>query len=222
MYFIFYFFYLIAAQFPLFLLLIVRNSSSTYTLFIYLFILSISLLVILLFFTKNRLLLKKRPSSNIHIESDNLANNTMSEFFSFFLLPFFTFNLTSSNSIKQQLVEITFIFLMLTLFLYRSGNLLINPIIFFFFNLYKGYSAGNNYIILLPKNRSSSSVDKENRQNFIQITNKITYFHYDDMEYQKTLAFIKKTIFFLLFVLLFSVMLLIDRSVYEMIFNTKN
>lgn len=201
MYFIFYFLYLIAAQFPLFLLLIIRNGDSNYLLFIYLFMLSILILLCLLSFMKLRLEVAKNPPSNIRINSGNLANNTMSDFFSFFLLPFFTFNLVTSNSNTQKLIEIFFIFVLLTLYLYRSGNLLINPLLFFFFNLYRGESAGNNYILLLPRNRTNSSVDCQNENNFIQITNNILYFHYDAHDYRKTILFIKRTIIILILVL---------------------
>lgn len=114
----------------------------------------------------------------------------------------FTFNLISTNSVSQQLFEMVFLFILLTVFLHRSENLLINPIIFVQFNLYKGHATGTNYTILLPKFRTGDSIETQNKEHFIQITNRIVLFHYNDSDYSSTNRFINRTIFMLVSILI--------------------
>jgi len=134
---------------------------------------SMVILFAILVGVKYRIRLNNKPKSNITISTPNLANKTMTEFLSFFLLPFFTFNIHPSNSVTQQVIELSFILALLTIFLYRSENLLINPFIFLFFNMYKGTSPGNDYSIIMPKHRIVQVNDTLSKDNFIRVTNKI-------------------------------------------------
>lgn len=193
-YFLFYFLYLIGAQFLLFLLMIVRNiDNNNVNIFMYMFLASLIILIIMLAFVRIRMATNSKPKSNILINSENLASTTMSEFLSFFLLPFFTFNLITTNSISQQLYEMLFIFILLTIFLHRSENLLINPLIFVFFNLYKGASPGSNYNVIMPKHRTSASVEALNKENFVRITNKILVFYSNPSDYKSINNFLNLT-----------------------------
>jgi hypothetical protein len=193
-YFLFYFLYLIGAQFPLFLLLTIRNMESNQNMFLYMFLSSLFVLLILLGFVRARMVVKNKLKSNVVISSENLANTTMSDFLSFFLLPFFTFNLISNNQTSQQLFEMLFILLLLTIFLHRSENLLINPLIFIFFNLYKGTSPGSNYSIIMPKHRTSVSVESENKDNFVRITNKIVVYYSNANDYGSIIKFLNRSL----------------------------
>lgn len=209
-YFLFYFFYMIGAQFPLFLLLTIRNMENNENMFLYMFLVSLIVLLILLGFVRARLVKKIKLKSNVVISSDNLANTTMSDFLSFFLLPFFTFNLISDNQTSQQLFEMLFILLLLTIFLHRSENLLINPLIFVFFNLYKGTSPGSNYSIIMPKHRTSVSVDTENKDNFVRITNRIVLYYSNANDYGSVIKFLNRSLIIISVIFLCSVLIALN------------
>jgi hypothetical protein len=178
--------------------------------FLYMFLVSLIVLLILLGFVRARLVKKIKLKSNVVISSDNLANTTMSDFLSFFLLPFFTFNLISDNQTSQQLFEMLFILLLLTIFLHRSENLLINPLIFVFFNLYKGTSPGSNYSIIMPKHRTSVSVDTENKDNFVRITNRIVLYYSNANDYGSVIKFLNRSLIIISVIFLCSVLIALN------------
>lgn len=171
---------------------------------------SMVILIILLAFVRIRIVAYSKPKSNIVINSANLANATMSEFLSFFLLPFFTFNLITTNSTSQQLFEMLFIFILLTIFLHRSENLLINPLIFIFFNLYKGTSPGNDYSVIMPKHRTASSVDTLNKENFIRITNKIVVYHSSANDIRLITKFLNRSLMILIVITICCGIIILD------------
>lgn len=189
--FIFYFFYLISAQFPLFLLLIIRNFNGNYILYVWMLMFSSLTLYLLNLFFYKRLISASKLESSLKITSSNLAYSTMTEFLSFFLLPFFTFNLSQNTSVELQIIELVFLFLLLSIFLQRSKNLLINPFLFLFFNLYKSESLGANLTVLTYKKRSASSIDIVNKDHFIKLTNSIVLFFYNQEELKKIKKYTK-------------------------------
>lgn len=173
----------------------------------YMFLASLVILILLIGFVKIRMVTNNKLKSNVVISSENLANNTMNEFLSFFLLPFFTFNLVATNSALQQLYEMLFIFILLTIFLHRSENLLINPLIFVFFNLYKGTSQGSNYCVIMPKHRTSASVDISNKENFVLITNKIILFNSTPNDQKSVTKFLNLTLLILILITICSILI---------------
>jgi hypothetical protein len=108
------------------------------------------------------------------------------------------------------LYEMLFLFILLTIFLHRSENLLINPLIFVFYNLYKGSSPGSNYNVIMPKHRTSTSVETQNKENFVRITNKIVVFHSNTNDLRLINKFLNWSLIILTVVTIGCVLIILD------------
>lgn len=155
--FLFYLLYLIAAELPLFLILWIRNINGSYEILIVNATIISVLLNLLLFimilikvFSKSR----NKQISNIVFDSENKIKQALSDYFAYFLLPFFTFNLIATSKISTMLMEMTVLFLLLTIFIMRTKNLSINIFIFMIFNIYEISMPGRKIVLLTPHTKA--------------------------------------------------------------------
>ncbi|MEK4630313.1 hypothetical protein MKZ17_19230 [Solibacillus sp. FSL R7-0682] len=177
-----YFLYLIAAELPLFIIFLIRADPTT-DLYIYLKILlliSIALNILILLII---LLHKPKPKFNetITVTNNKIGRNSISDFFSFFLLPFFTFSINSSADPNKFLLEMLILFILLTIYLFRTNNLTANILIFLLFNIYDVKSKGNHFTLFTFVPTSFDSFDSTKK--IIKISRK--YYIYIGDEYNK-------------------------------------
>lgn len=162
--FLFYALYLLAAELPLFLVLILRSWSNPEIKQILIYLLFTSLIFNLIIFVY---LLSVKPLTRFKetiTDIDEKTNNqNISEFFSFFLLPFFTFSLSTSSDTILLFSELAILFVLLTIYLYKTRNLTSNIFIFLLFNIYSIKTKGNSCKILMfsPQTFDSFSEDTE-------------------------------------------------------------
>ncbi len=210
MYFLFFFLYLVAAEFPLFMLLLIRNWQGERGIFLLLLAFSLILLFAFMFLFRMRLNKPTHPSKKIKLISENLTNQTIIEFLSFFLLPFFTFNIASNGPMVLKIIELLFLLILLTVFLYRSENLLINPLIFFSCNLYKAESVGRHYTVLSSRRRSAGSMEEGEKERFIVINNSLLFFVFDEAELKKVKRNTTRILITITFVILLIVLVMFE------------
>lgn len=151
----FYFFYLIAAEFPLFFILCIRNyTNKNIIFFLIMLLVSVILNFLIFYYIKNSIEDTKKKgaikTSIIHNFSENKINQSLSDFFAFFLLPFFTFNFSNEVNLIQLGIEMFTLLLLLTIFLLRTKNYTSNIFIYMLFNLYECTIPGKQILILTP------------------------------------------------------------------------
>lgn len=212
--FIFYFIYLIGAELPLFIILMIRNmyNGQTDNINFILFLILTSLIINLGFFYSLYINVKKNISNEKNrkilkdVTSNKLAEN-LNNFFALFLLPFFTFNFSDGEPLFYLLIEMIFIFLLLTVFLFRTKNITTNLLVYISFDIYEAKIPGQN-VYLITDSR------KEDLQNERRIITRILHNFYVHVEsYNYFVTKIKSILTFL------SVLLLLIIG-YMIILNT--
>lgn len=171
--FLFYSFYLLAAELPLLFVLLLRsvNNTEVYNILkvILLFSILTNLLIFILLILWPTSIFKEPINDNFKV----LSNNSISEFFSFFLLPFFTFSLNSSSEARIVFAELAILFFLLNIFLFRTKSLTSNVLIYLFFNIYSSNTKGKEFTLLtftpltFDDLTSNSNVIKINRNFYI-------------------------------------------------------
>lgn len=166
-----YFLYLVSAELALFIILTIRNleADNMNKLLFWVFIISIIINVFIFSFIYFRIKNYKKSNSytkkfDINKVEDTTKQN-LSDFFSFFLLPFFTFNLSNYDENLYSGLEMFFLFALLTVFLMRTNNLTANVLIYALFSKYEANVPGKKLIILTNQTKdnfenSSSSLIK--------------------------------------------------------------
>lgn len=190
--FFFYSLYLLAAELPLIFIILLRAKSNNSNLELFLkntllISLAINLIIILvLIFWKHH----NKFKEDINYESEELGRTSMGDFFTFFLLPFFTFSLSSTTNLSYLIIELIVLFLLLNIFLYRTENLTSNILIYLLFNIYRTSTIGNKDLILLTF-RPLDIQDFEKGGILIEINNKfIIYLGDYEKHFRKTLLII--------------------------------
>ncbi|MFC7062838.1 hypothetical protein [Halobacillus seohaensis] len=211
--FIFYFTYLIGAELPLFIILLIRNlyGGQPENINFILALILLSLIINLSFFyslyfnvkrnstkEKNRKILRE-------VTSNKLAEN-LNNFFALFLLPFFTFNFSSNEPLLYLLVEMIFIFILLTIFLFRTKNITTNLLVYISFDIYEAKTPGQD-VILITDSR------KEELQNERKIICRILHNFYAQIDsYSAFVTKIKSIITFLMVLLIVAIGFLIKLN----------
>ncbi|MGE7860394.1 hypothetical protein ACQKOA_04925 [Bacillus mobilis] len=169
--FVFYFMYLIGAELPFFIILWNRNLKEKQHLIIISILFLLSIIINIVIYTsiiKNIKSYLKGKNNNVLSVNDfetvspNKLKESLMDFFAIFLLPFFTFNFSSESNIYVLVTEIIVIFLLLTIFLFRTNNLTANIIIYLIFNVYECQIPGKNIIVITSDTKmdlESESVD---------------------------------------------------------------
>ncbi|MFJ5766766.1 hypothetical protein ACIP9C_15540 [Lysinibacillus sp. NPDC093210] len=190
--FFFYSFYLLAAELPLIFILLLRAKANDSSLEFFLkitLLISVAiniLLILLLIFWKHH----KKFTEDININCEELGKNTMGDFFAFFLLPFFTFSLSTTENLSYLIVELAVLFILLNIFLYRTENLTSNILVYLFFNIYNTSTLGKSNLVLLTF-RPLDIQDFDKSSNIIEINNKfIIYVGELETYFRKILLFI--------------------------------
>ncbi|WP_102335643.1 hypothetical protein [Salimicrobium jeotgali] len=193
--FIFYFIYLLGAELPFFIILWLRNESNSKSILINLFLIT-SLLINIFIFSLLYKNVKKRingkHSSQLkgesfsHISSNKVKEN-LTDFFAIFLLPFFTFNLSGDVSLHYKILELFFIFFLLTIFLFRTNNIFSNIIIYLIFNVYEVKVPGENLTIISTSSRTE--LQSENIS-LVRIFPHFYLFEVNDLKLKKTLLWV--------------------------------
>lgn len=143
--FLFYVIYLLAAELPVFLILFLRswNEESIHTNIKYLTIGSISINILLCLLTFSYIW-KRTSTMKSTITNITPNNSNISDFFSFFLLPFFTFSFSSNLDSIRFFIELAILFILLSLLLLKTKNLSSNIIYYVLFNNFNVETKSNN------------------------------------------------------------------------------
>ncbi|MFW2109611.1 hypothetical protein M8C22_13395 [Bacillus spizizenii] len=162
--FLFYLFYLLAAEFPLFLILSIRNfKTQNITIFLFMLILSsilnLLIFIILICKMKERLPGGSLNTSRITKFSENKIKQSLSDFFGFFLLPFFTFNFSGDVELVQLIIEMFILLTLLTIFLIRTKNYTSNIFVYMIFNLYECEVPGKQIVLITTSYKADIQSD---------------------------------------------------------------
>lgn len=205
--FLFYAIYLLAAELPLFLVLILRSWDIPEIKQILICLLLVSIFLNLIIFVY---LLTVKPLTRFKetiTDIDEKTNNqNISEFFSFFLLPFFTFSLSTSSEPKLLFSELAILFVLLTIYLYKTKNLTSNIFIFLLFNIYSIKTKGNSCKVLMFSPQTFDSFS--DNQELIKV-NRNYYIFYGDQKkrFKITLLVLSILLFLILSFLVFKLYL---------------
>lgn len=217
MQFLFYAFYLLAAEVPIFLILYLRsleNNSINNIMFI-LILISISLNILLCLYL---LWKKEMPPLGERVLNYNENNSSISDFFSFFLLPFFTFSLSSDAQPIIFILEIGILFLLLSTLLFKTNNLSANII---FYALFKNYTIsttgkGKINILILSPLTIEDFLDSNETDNIIKVNRK--YYLYYGENRKRFIFCVWAAIVFLILTALFIIYLPFLLNKLEMLF----
>lgn len=207
--FIFYAFYLLAAEVPIFLILYLRsleNESINNIIFI-LILFSISLNLFFCLYLLIKIFKKERPTLSEDVLNYNENNSSISDFFSFFLLPFFTFSFSSNARPEIFIMEIGILFLLLSTLLFKTNNLSANIIFYVLFKNYTISTTGKkkiNILILSPLT-IEDFLDKKPSDNIIKISRK--YYIYYRKSKKRLLVYVFLSMLFLITLALFIIYL---------------
>ena len=188
--FIFFLFYLIASEVPLFFILLIRNNSSDSTSNLISILMIVSIIINLIIF--GYLLFKvsrfARYSKGFTINqvSENKVKQNLSDFFSFFLLPFFTFNFTSNSNVFYLLLELFVLFILLTIFLMKTNNLTLNVIVFLIFNAFACQTTGKKIMVITEE--SSDDIECQKNIKLIKVIDNIYIFTSNHKKLSKKLS----------------------------------
>jgi hypothetical protein len=92
-------------------------------------------------------------STEIKSISDNKVGSSLNDFFAIFILPMLTFSISNTYTITHLLVELSFVFLLLTVFIFRTEKLTSNIFIYLIFNIYNVEILGENFTLLSKQNK---------------------------------------------------------------------
>ncbi|MGK4115697.1 hypothetical protein AB0Y38_05345 [Lysinibacillus capsici] len=188
----FYSLYLLAAELPLIFIILLRAKSNNSDLELFLkvaLLISLGINIIIIFiliFWKHHNDFKEE----IDYDNEELGKNSMGDFFAFFLLPFFTFSLSSTTNLTYLIIELIVLFLLLNVFLYRTENLTSNILVYLLFNIYRTSTIGKKNLILLTF-RPLDIQDFEKGGKLIEVNNKfIIYLGEYEKQFRRILLFI--------------------------------
>lgn len=172
----FYAIYLLAAELPILLILFLRSWENQHIHMVikYLTIGSVIINIILCI-----MILCYKKDSKMSNEITNITpnNSSISDFFSFFLLPFFTFSFSDDLDSSRFFIEIGILFTLLTILLFKTKNLSSNIIFYLLFNNYNVKTISQNNIRFLVLNGLNFEDFDENEDVTIKV-NKKFYIYY--------------------------------------------
>lgn len=206
--FLFFFIYLIGAELPFLIILFNRNIDQSSNLLFVLILLLISILINIVIFSLLKINIKKLKKAVINAKnidefndiSQNKIKEALSDFFAIFLLPFFTFNFSNNTPVNILLVEILFIFILLTIFIYRTNNLTTNILIYMIFNVYNCKIPGENFTLISTDTKTD--IESDSIQ-LIKIFDKFYLYSsdYNDLNKRITLTIVTLVSLFIIFII---------------------
>ncbi|MFJ8262685.1 hypothetical protein ACIQ4I_12150 [Rummeliibacillus sp. NPDC094406] len=201
--FLFYIIYLLAAELPVLLILFLRSWEELQIHMVIKF-LTISSIIVNLIFCIVILCYKKDSTMRNQIIEITPNNASISDFFSFFLLPFFTFSFSSNLNSNRFFVELGILFVLLSILLFKTKNLSSNIIFYILFNNFDVRTDSKNNIRFLVLNDLNFEEFSEGKSPTIKIAKNL-YIYYGT----------KKKLFFnfiLAIIILISILLFVIYS----------
>lgn len=174
--FTFYAIYLWAAELPILLILFLRSWENA-NIHIAIKYLTVGSLIINIILCVIILSYKKDSIMNNEITDLTPNNSSISDFFSFFLLPFFTFSFSNDLHSSRFFLELGILFALLTILLYKTRNLSSNIIFYLLFNNYNVKTVSQNNIRFLVLNDLNFEDYNQHKDVTIKINRKF-YIYY--------------------------------------------
>lgn len=196
-----YFLYLIAAELPLFIIFLIRSEPTDLYLYIKILLLisiALNIIILLVLFLHKPM---QKFNETITVTDSKIGRNSISDFFSFFLLPFFTFSINSDAVPQKFLLELFILFMLLTVYLFRTNNLTANIFIFLLFNIYEVKTKGNNFTLLCFIPNQFDSFDPS--KNIIKLSRKYYIFIGDQYKTFKNILILLILLFLVSFTLIY-------------------
>lgn len=203
--FLFYIIYLLAAELPVLLILYLRSwdEQNIHTNIKYLTIGSIginmALCLLTFIYIWKRTSTMKDPITNITPNNSNI-----SDFFSFFLLPFFTFSFSSNLDSTRFFIELAILFILLSLLLLKTKNLSSNIIYYVLFNNFNVKTKSRNNMQFLVLKGINFEDFEEGKSLTIKVTKDFYIYYGRKMKLSINIGIVLVILVSLLLAVLFS------------------